>query len=453
MQSNIDNISQFGYTFQTKLVYTLLTDHKFLERIGDALHVKYFENEAFSWIVQTIREHYKRYKNSPSIEAIAIYVKEMQNASLKETVKNAIRDIFKDTTDLDFIKNKTIEFCQQQALKTAIYDSVTLYQDGKRLEVRKVIDDALKVGIDSDIGHDYTVSFSQRIDQTSRKTVSTGWNVINSITDGGLGPGELGIIVGAAGMGKSWALISMAATAIKNGLSVVYYTLELSEHYVGIRFDSHLLGIAGENIKFHQDEVLSKLETIPGTLLIKYYPTKAATVQTIKSHIEKMKVIKGTPPDIVFVDYADLLNGPGKEKRHVLESIYEDLRGVAGEFNIPVWTASQANRSSVESDIIEGDKVSEAYSKVMIGDFILSVSRKMSDKISGTARWHVIKNRFGKDGITFPSNFNATVGHIDILEESSSSGKEALHKMENDNEVIRKLIKRKYNELESGKFE
>ena len=95
------------------------------------------------------------------------------------------------------------------------------------------------------------------------------------------------------------------------------------------------------------------------------------------------------------MDYADILKGMGSEKRHVLENIYEDLRGLAGEVECPIWTASQANRSSLEEDVIDATKVAEAYSKVMIADFVVSVSRKVEDKIANTGRFHVIKNRFG----------------------------------------------------------
>ena len=114
---------------------------------------------------------------------------------------------------------------------------------------------------------------------------------------------------------------------------------------------------------------------------------------------------------MILVDYADILKGMGSEKRHVLENIYEDLRGLAGEVECPIWTASQANRSSLEEDVIDATKVAEAYSKVMIADFVVSVSRKVEDKIANTGRFHVIKNRFGPDGVTYPSQINTNQGN------------------------------------------
>ena len=242
----------------------------------------------------------------------------------------------------------------------------------------------------------------------------------------------------------------MAASALKNEKNILYYTMELSQNYVGLRFDSYFTGIPSQNLKYHQEEVKNKLEDIKGNLIIKYYPTKTATIQTLRGHIEKTKIVKQFIPDVIFVDYADLLSGHGKEKRFILENIYEDLRGLAGELQIPIWTASQANKSALEHDVIEADKVAEAYAKVMIADFVMSLSRKIADKISGTARWHIIKNRMGKDGITFPSSFNASTGQITIMEPESATGKETTHKMENSTEVVRQLLKRKYDELEGG---
>jgi len=112
-----------------------------------------------------------------------------------------------------------------------------------------------------------------------------------------------------------------------------------------------------------------------------------------------------------------------------------------------------SHNSSLENDVIEADKIADAYSKIMVSDFVMSVSRKINDKVSNTARFHIIKNRFGKDGMTFPADFNASIGLIDIHEDTSSPGKEVVHKMENTNEVVRQLLKRKYDELEGDGFE
>ena len=188
--------------------------------------------------------------------------------------------------------------------------------------------------------------------------------------------------------------------------------------------------------------------------MIKYWPTKAASVQTLSSHLKQLE-LQEIKPDIVLVDYADILMGFGKEKRFVLESIYEDLRALAGESNLPIWTASQANRSSLEEEVIDATKVSEAYSKIMIADFVISMSRKVEDKVGKTARFHIIKNRFGVDGITFPSKMDTELGKIDIYKSTSKQGIQQQKKMDNSEEFLRKTLadKLKIHQKEVEGFE
>lgn len=163
--------------------------------------------------------------------------------------------------------------------------------------------------------------------------------------------------------------------------------------------------------------------------------------------------MQGKKPDVVIVDYADLLRGHGQEKRHELEGIYEDLRGLAGEYELPVWTASQANRSALEEDVIDASKVAESYGKVMVADFIISLSRKVQDKLAGTGRWHIIKNRFGPDGITLPSKMNTSNGQFNIYADTSVDGKDAKQQMQNGNELARQMLAQKFQEINNEGFE
>jgi hypothetical protein len=126
---------------------------------------------------------------------------------------------------------------------------------------------------------------------------------------------------------------------------------------------------------------------------------------------------------------------------------------MAGEYEIPVWTASQANRSALEEDVIDASKISESYGKVMVADFVLSLSRKVADKLAGTGRWHVIKNRFGPDGITLPSKMNTSNGQFHLYAETSLGGKEMQKQMDGGNELTRKLLARKFQEISNDGFE
>jgi replicative DNA helicase len=449
-----DTLSFFGTGFQNKVLTVLLRDRAFLQQVHDILDPKYFSSESSQWMAKAILKYFGEYKSPPTLEVLKVELDQIEVPMLKTTVVENIREVLKfaEAEDLQYIKDKTLDFCKNQKLKAAILKSVELLKSGKYDDIKSGIDEAMKAGSDRNIGHEYIDDMALRFVENKRNTVDTPWDVLNEIMDGGLGSGEMGVFVAPAGIGKSMALVNIAADAAKKGLNVVYYTLELSETYVGARFDSHYTNIPSQDLKFHQEEVIEALKGIKGKLIIKYYPTKTATVNTISAHLDKC-VMQGAKPDLILLDYADLLRDTGVKgsirNDLMLGNIYEELRGLAGTYQIPIWTASQANRSALEEDIIEADKIAESYAKVMVADFVVSLSRKTADKISGTGRWHVIKNRFGPDGLTFPSKMNMATAHINIYAENTVLGKEAKILMQNNDEVIRQALANKFSELNS----
>ena len=452
MESN--TLHTYGNAFQSKTISAFLTDSLFLQTIIEIVKPEYFESEANKWLVTEIHKYFINYKTSPTLEALKIEVNSVENEVFRLTIIEALKEAWKhkDSTDLKYVQEKALDFCKNQVLKSAIMESVSLLENQNYDGIKTVIDSAMKAGTAVDIGHEYNIGIEERLTKSTRTTIKTPGDVINDIMDGGLGEGELGVVVAPAGIGKTWLLQSIAAGAIKKGFTVVHYTLELNENYVGLRYDTVLSGITTQNIKYHKDEVKKIIESVPGKMVIKYYPTRAATVNTISAHLKQLE-LKDIKPDLVIVDYADILRDVSgmREVRHQLGSIYEDLRGLAGEFEVPLWTASQANRSALEEEVIEATKVAEAYSKVMIADFVLSISRQAQDKISHTARCHIIKNRFGVDGLTYPMGMNTNIGKIDIYESTSKPGKEQQGKMDNREEFRRKLLASKYNDMKDEK--
>jgi replicative DNA helicase len=449
-----DRLSSYGYAFQVKVITSLLTDKSFLQQIADIIDPKYFESDANNWIVQTILDYQTEYKSSPTLEVMKVKLEKVEHDVLKEQIVGHLKDAWKytESEDLAYIKDQALDFCKNQEIKKAILSSVELLKNGDYDGIKSTVDNALKAGADKDIGHEYMSSIEERYTDAVRHVQSTPWEVINELTDGGLGKGELGVMVAPAGIGKSWALMNIGADAVKKGKTVLHYTLELNEAYVGLRYDSVMTGIANQNLKHYQDDIKEQLSKIKGELIIKYYPTKTVSVMGIRGHVEKC-IMQGKKPDVIIVDYADLLRGHGQEKRHELEGIYEDLRGMAGEYELPVWTASQANRSALEEDIIDASKVSESYGKVMVADFVISLSRKVQDKLAGTGRWHVIKNRFGPDGITLPSKMNTSNGQFNIYTDTSIQGQNTQKQMDNGNEMARQMLARKYQETKNDGFE
>ena len=446
-----ENFNQFGPTFQAKVISSLLSDNKFIQTISDILEPAYFDSDANKWLTEKISEYFMEFRKAPTLEVLKIKITQMEDDILKvsviENLKEAWRNI--EASDLEFVKQETLGFCKNQVLKGAIVEAVDLLEQKRYDEIKTIIDAAMKAGSERDLGHDYIISLEDRLTKSVRNTLETPWDSVTNIMDGGLGAGELGVLVAPAGIGKTWCLQSIGAYLVKMGKTVVHYTLELNADYVGLRYDTVFSGTPTANVKYYKDEVQKVIDKLEGKLMIKYYPTRSATVNTISAHLKQME-IQEIKPDVVIVDYADILKPTTfyKEKRHSIGETYENLRGIAGEFNIPIWTASQANRSSLEEEIIDATKIAEDYSKVMTADFVMSISRKAEDKIANTGRFHVIKNRFGIDGITFPASINTNTGKIEVYEASTQGGKMVQGKMDNSEEYLRKTLSKKYKDYE-----
>jgi hypothetical protein len=442
----------YGYNFQVKTIACLLTDKGFTQQVADILQPEFFESEANQWIVTVALKYFIEYGSSPTLDVFKIKLQDIDRDVFKTSIVEALKDAYKylESDDLDFVKEQVLNFCKNQCIKGAILDSVDLLKKGEYESIKKAIDAAMKAGADRNIGYEFMQGIQARYTENVRQTNPTPWPLINDLANGGFGKGELILFVAPPGIGKSTAMMNIGAHGVTKGLNVVHYTMELSEQYTAQRYDAIITGIATQNLKYHVDEVEAELKKrVNGNLIIKYYPTKTASVNTLKAHLDQM-ILLGTKPDMVVVDYADLLRGSSRsrEKLHEdLEIIYEELRGLAGEYEIPVFSASQSNRSSADSDIVTGDQIASSFAKVMVADFIISLSRKVTDKIAGTGRFFIIKNRFGPDGLTLPSKINMSNGRMDIYEESSVQGKETKKDMDTGETLLRKSLLNKYKEI------
>ena len=447
----MDKLNEFGHTFQVKSVASLMTNQTFLEQIHDILDEKHYDSDSLKWLVKECKKYYDEYRKCITLDVFKVKTQEVENDVLKVAIVENLKEVFNhlESPDLEFVQDKALDFFKNQTLKNAILESVEIMESkGDYDIIKRLVDDALNAGTERNIGHEYIEHIEDRYSETARETVSTGWDTIDELTQGGLGGGELGVIVAPAGVGKTWVLAAIGANAMKKGKHIVHYSLELNESYVGLRYDSIFTGIANQNLKYHKEDVQGEMDKLKGDLVIKYYPTKTASVNTLSAHLKRITTL-GTQVDMVVVDYADILKdtGSAREVRHALGNIYEDLRGLAGEFQIPVWTASQANRSALDEDVIEAQKVSESYQKIMTADFVMSLSRKVEDKIGNTGRFHVIKNRFGPDGITYPAKVNTNTGKMEIYESSSVGGQEQQNKIDNRDNIMKKMLSNRYEDL------
>ena len=449
-EQQVDTLSKYGQSFQSKVVSALLTDGKFLDTIGEITTPKFFENDANKWIISEILEYHEVYRKPPTLDVFKSQLSKVDNDILKKTVVDQLKHVYTQVgnVDLDYIKNEFRSFCINQNLKNVILQSVDLLQAGSYDRIKDLVDAAMKVGNETNLGMDYIEDFDARTEDLQRSTVPTRWEPINDLMDGGLGPGELGVVVAPSGVGKTWILTAIGAEAVRRGLSVVHYTMELSEHYVGARYDTVFTQIPSADLKEKKELVKSKIKNLRGKLLIKYFPPKGVTVKKLQQHIEKMTTM-GNKPDVIIVDYADLLLSHSSKSDSTYQEqggVYIDLRGMSGELEIPIWTASQTNRSAIDSEVIEADKIADSYAKVMNADFIMSWSRKSKDKLNNTARAHIMKNRFGQDGITFPCKMDTNTGYIEVYDGTSPDGVIAQKEAASGQLETKKLLHKKYIE-------
>jgi len=442
MNNEQDTLNKYGTSFQLKIISSLLTDVKLIESLYETISPNFFDSDAAKWIVETILEYYDGYKKLPTMDVFKAEITKIDDEILKKLIVDNLRTIYTKigTEDFDYVKKEFTEFCFNQNMKKAIIHSVDLMKIGNYQKIKELVDTALKVGVENDLGHDYIEDFSERNEEINRTTVPTDWELVNDLMDGGLGGGELGVVVSASGGGKSWVLCHLGAAALKLGYDVVHYTLELNEYYVGKRYDTIFTGIPSTDLEEKQEDVYKKIKNIPGKLLIKYFPPKGITSQRIELHIEKL-IANGNKPGLVIIDYADLLLSKGGHMDSTYAEqggIYVELRGLSGLYQIPFWTASQASRGAINEEYIQADKIADSYAKVMHSDFIISLSRKASDKVNETARFHIMKNRFGPDGLTFPAKMDTNTGMIEIYEGKSPEGIMAQKEASNGGESIEK---------------
>ena len=330
-------------------------------------------------------------------------------------------------------------------------NSVGLLKNSSFDEISNTINEALKLGCDNNFGYDYLKDFEQRFEIKARNPVSTGWSRIDALAKGGLGKGELGVVIAPTGAGKSMVLVHLGAQAIKAGKNVVHYTLELADTVVASRYDSCITGVPLKDLFTFKEQIYETVQDLEGGLIVKEYPTKSASTRTLENHLEKLRQ-RDFKVDMILVDYGDLLkpNVIRKEKRMELESTYEELRAIAQKNNCPVWTASQTNRSGLNAEVITMESISEAFNKCFVADFIFSVSRTIEHKNENGGRMFIAKNRFGPDGLVYPLNMDTSNVTIEVLEPTGETANDiVVRTAKEQSEVLQERYKEKYKEFKN----
>jgi replicative DNA helicase len=458
MERMNQDFSKFGKNFQENLCHLILDDRPFADQIFEVLDINFLELTYLRVFVNKIKGYKKKYGVHPT-RKIMTSILRTNISDEQDSVQKMLRDYYArvlsrevDQTESGYIKDTALDFCKKQKLQEAMIRCVPLLKKSSFDQVAKVINDAIKLGTSNDLGYDYMEDFEKRFEKKARNPVTTGWQPIDGISKGGLGKGELGVVIAPTGAGKSMVLVHLGSKALQEGKNVVHYTLELADTVVANRYDSCITGYHLNEITVFKEQIYDELKDLPGKLIVKEYPTRSATIQTIKNHIEKMKNQEFIP-DMIIVDYADLIKPEGsskEEKRHQLEAIYEELRGISQEVGCPIWTASQTNRSGLNAEVITMESISEAFNKCFVADFIFSVSRTVEDKNTNSGRIYVAKNRNGPDGMIYPIFMDTANVKIKVLPKAMTQ-EEMEDVVKNAAKNQKKLLNEKYKEFKGGK--
>jgi archaellum biogenesis ATPase FlaH len=416
------DFSKFGKAFQEGLAQLIMEQRAFADQLQEVLAIDFFELKYLQVFTRKIFEFKKKYGVHPSKDAMLTVFRaelEDENASIQKQTRDFFARIYKSEIEIggeEYIKETALDFCRKQKLKEAMIQSVGLLETSSFDEISSVINDALKLGASTDFGYDYKADFEERFTIKARNPVSSGWQIIDDHNKGGLGSGELGVVIAPTGAGKSMVLVHLGTEALKQGKTVIHYTLELGSTVIASRYDSCMTGIPISQLFSCKEGIYETVKELEGQLIIKEYPTKTASPNVIRNHLERLHQ-RDIKPDLIIVDYADLLrpNVIRKEKRHELETIYEDLRGIAQECKCPCYTASQTNRSGLNAEVITMESISEAFNKCFVADFIFSFSRTIEDKNTNGGRVFIAKNRNGPDGLIFPIFMDPSRVKIKIL--------------------------------------
>ncbi len=415
----------------------------------------FFESRYLRYLSEKYFSYFEKYKSFPTLPLLITIIRD----DLKEGNDIILRDqiieflhrikVSPDIGDLAFVKDKSLDFCRKQALKEALEKSVGLVESDNYEEVITIMKEAISKGMSSTLGHNFFEDYEYRFSKINRVTCPTGLRQLDQkeILNGGLGRGEIGVVTAPTGVGKSHFLVHVGSEALKVGKNVVHYTFELSERAVGLRYDSNLCEIPSNQVIDRKAEVIEKYNDMDvGRLIIKSYPTGSASVMTIRNHIEKL-MLKSFVPSLIIIDYADIMRSSRKfdTLRHELKLIYEELRNLAMDMNVPLWTASQANRDASNASVVGLENMSEAYGKAMVADVVLSISRKPVEKESGVGRLFVAKNRAGKDGVLFPIMLDTSMSKLSIEESAEKMSMKDV--LETDAGSLKNLLREKWKEV------
>lgn len=410
--SELKTFEELGRGYQEKVCQALFEDSTYAEMMTDVFESSYFTYVHLQHLSETFFSYRSKYKAFPSIDVALLQLSQENDSSdpaMMVMATDFVRRMLETPLNGDkaWIEESSLEFCKRQKLVAALASCLDQVESKKYDSIAGTMREALERGTHRDYGHDYIEGIDSRAEKSIREPISTGWPVLDKYLGGGYERKTITTFIAPTGAGKSMFLVNAAASLVEQGLNVLYVTLEMADYKIGLRTDSWFSGLSIDDAP--KTENRSKVkesigQRVKGRFFIKEWPTKRASVDTIRSHVQRLIQTKGFQPDAVLVDYPDLLRSVKSygEKRHELEGNYEELRGLAQELNLIMIVADQTNRGGLDAELVTISAIAEAYSKATVCDLILTISRSPDDKVMGTGKLYIAKSRLGPDGIVLP---------------------------------------------------
>lgn len=387
-------------------------DRPFMIKMISNLKPEYFQSVINSKIFESYKECFEKYNQAPTRKVLELQLE--KKGESRDRVSPNLDRIFGgqaqfDPVERDHITNEVVTFAKKARMVDAINQSIEFLEKDDFESILTVTKDALLFNIDIQRGYDlYDVDARYKNLQNSlMNKIPTGFSQIDQVLDGGWAKKEIYCVMGPPGFGKSIFLPNFGIKALLNGQNVVHYSLEMSEDRIGQRYDAIASGINQRQLMDHPDEVKEKYDMFKkitkSRLKLKEFPTSMASVLDIEAHLDNLRTFDNFEPDIIIVDYGDIMKSTRNTKNTYEEQgwIFRELRGLAIKRNVVIITATQTTRDSLSSDggtaeIIGMDKAADSMEKNRILDVLFSITQSMKDKDDGVINLWVAKNRNGQ---------------------------------------------------------
>lgn len=393
------------------IIKNLIFTEEYARRVLPFIMPEYFSEEAERTIITKIKAFIASFEHLPTREAILIQVSNDQKLSqpTEDKIKEIIGSLENEKADIEWLVSETEKFCKDKAVFNAVYETVGILEDNKKEKgaIPKLLSDALAVSFDPSVGHNYLDDSESRFESYHKKEVKFPFDLkfFNLITAGGVPRKTLNIILAGTAVGKSLAMCHMASSYFMQGRNVLYITLEMAEERIAERIDANLLNTSLADLKSLPKDVYDKKmaavkSKTTGKLFVKEYPTASASTTHFRSLLSELQLKKNFKPDIIFVDYLNIAassrlgNNQTANSYTYIKSIAEELRGLAVEFNVPIWSATQTNRQGYVSTDIGLENTSESFGLPATADFMIALWTTEELEKLGQIVVKQLKNRY-----------------------------------------------------------